>query len=240
MKDIPDGKIDMILADLPYGTTNCAWDCPIDLCELWKEYKRIIKPYHAIVLFAAQPFTSILGASNIAWLKYAWVWRKNRSTGHVHSKNKPMKRHEDILTFSEGNTLHLGQSEKRMPYYPQGLIALEDGTKRRTRHDAGDEAVMGKRKSHKETIWTHTNYPTTILDFDIEMNEKRFHETQKPVDLLKYLIQTYTLENEWVLDNTMGSGSTGVAARELKRRFVGIERDEKYFKIAQERICGIL
>jgi site-specific DNA-methyltransferase (adenine-specific) len=236
MRKIPNKSVDMILADLPYGSTNCAWDTPIDLCELWKQYKRIIKPYHAIVMFSAQPFTSILGASNIQWLKYSWIWEKNRSTGHVHSKNKPMKKHEDVLVFSEGNTLHLGQSEKRMPYYPQGLIEMEGGTKRRTRHDAGDEAVMGKRKSHKETLWTHTGYPTTILHFDIEMNEKRFHETQKPIDLCEYLIKTYSLEGELVLDNVMGSGSSGVACKNTNRRFLGIEKDVNYFDIAENRI----
>jgi site-specific DNA-methyltransferase (adenine-specific) len=236
MDNIQDNSIDMILADLPYGSTNCAWDSPINLIELWKQYRRIIKLYHAIVMFSSQPFTSILGASNIEWLKYSWVWEKNRSTGHVHSKNKPMKRHEDILVFSEGNTLHAGQSKKRMPYYPQGLVKLEDGTKRRTRHDAGDEAVMGKRKSHKETIWTHTNYPTTILKFDIEMNEKRFHETQKPVDLCEYLINTYSLNGELVLDNVMGSGSSGVAAKKLNRKFIGIEKELNFFDIAKDRI----
>lgn len=236
MKDIPDKSVDAIICDLPYGTTACAWDSIINLDLLWCQYKRIIKPYKPIVLFASQPFTTRLISSNYDWFKYCWVWKKNRATGHVHAKNRPMKLHEDICVFSEGNTLHINQSDKRMPYYPQGLTKLPEGTKRRTLNDSGDNAVMGKRNSHKASFWTHTGYPTSIITFDIEMNEKRFHETQKPLLLCEYLIKTYTNETDLVLDNTMGSGTTGVACLETNRRFIGIEKDEKYFEIAKKRI----
>lgn len=236
MCTIPDKSIDMILCDLPYGTTACKWDTIIDMNKLWSHYKRIIKPNRTIVLFGSQPFTTTLIASNIEWFKYCWIWKKNRATGHVHAKNKPMKLHEDICVFSEGNTLHEGQSVNRMPYYPQGLIKMEDGTKRRTRNDAGDNAVMSKRKSHKETVWTHTGYPNSILEFDIEMNEKRFHETQKPLLLSEYLIKTYTNEGETVLDNCMGGGNNAIACINTNRNYIGFEKEERYFNIIQERI----
>jgi site-specific DNA-methyltransferase (adenine-specific) len=239
MKLIPDRCIDMILCDLPYGTTSCKWDSVIDLDLMWIEYKRIIKPYGAIVMFGSQPFTTTLISSNIKWFKYSWVWRKNRATGHVHAKNRPMKQHEDICVFSEGNTLHKNQSNKRMAYYPQGLVELPINTKRRTRNDAGDNAVMGKRKSHKETITTHTNYPISIIDFNIEMNGDRFHETQKPLDCCKYLIETYSKEGDIVLDNTAGGGQTGIACIETNRDFILIEKELNYYEVIKERVGKI-
>ena len=235
-KNISDNSVDMILCDLPYGTTACKWDSLIDLDKLWVEYKRIIKPYNPIVMFGSQPFTTKLISSNYEWFKYCWVWKKNRATGHVHAKNRPMKLHEDICVFSQGNTLHANQSEKRMPYYPQGLTQLEDGTKRRTRNDAGDNAVMGKRKSHKESIWTHTGYPTSILEYDIEMNEKRFHETQKPLLLCEYLINTYSVENDIILDNCMGGGTTPIACINTNRNCIGIELMDNNYSNALKRV----
>ncbi len=236
MKDIESGTIDMICADLPYGSTNCKWDSIIDLQKLWIEYRRVVKKNAPIILFGSQPFTTMLVSSNIEWFKYCWIWKKNRATGHVHAKNRPMKIHEDICVFSEGNTLHEGQSPNRMSYFPQGLTQLESGTKRRTRNDSGDDAVMGKRKSHKETLWTHTGYPTSILEFDIEMNEKRFHETQKPLLLCEYLIRTYSKEGDIVLDNCIGGGTTAIACKNTNRNFIGIEKEESYFNIANRRL----
>ena len=235
LKDIDDKSIDMILTDLPYGTTACAWDCHVDLGKLWQHYKRIIKSNGAIVMFSSQPFTTVLIASNIEWFKYHWIWKKNRATGHVHAKNRPMKIHEEICVFSSGNTLHQGQSVNRMSYYPQGLIELEN-TKRRTRHDAGDDAVMGKRKSHHETMWEYTNYPVSIIEFAIEMNNERFHETQKPVSLCEYLIRTYSKEGELILDNCAGSGTTMIACLNTSRNYIGIEKEQKYVDIANDRI----
>jgi site-specific DNA-methyltransferase (adenine-specific) len=237
MKEIPDGSVDMVLTDPPYGTTACKWDTVIDMPLMWEQLKRVIKPNGAIVMTASQPFTSALVMSNPGWFKYSWVWRKNRATGHVHAKNKPMKQHEDVCVFSEGNTLHVGQSKNRMKYNPQNLIPLPEGTKRRTRNDKGDDATMGKRKSHKETECTHTNYPISIIDFSVDVNNgKRVHTTQKPVTLMEYLIETYTDVGETVLDFTMGSGTTGVACVKTKRNFIGIEMDENYYSIATQRI----
>jgi site-specific DNA-methyltransferase (adenine-specific) len=236
MKNIEEKSVDLILCDLPYGTTSCKWDSLVDLDKLWIEYKRIIKPYKPIILFGSQPFTTKLISSNYDWFKYCWVWKKNRATGHVHAKNRPMKLHEDICVFSEGNTLHINQSNKRMPYYPQGLIELEEGTKRRTRNDSGDNAVMGKRKSHKETIATHSGYPTSILEYDIEMNEKRFHETQKPLLLCEYLIKTYSCENDLVLDNCIGGGTTAIASINTNRNCIGIELNDINFENCLKRV----
>lgn len=238
MKGIEDGSVNMILADPPYGTTACKWDSIIPLDLMWKQMKRVIVSNGAIVMTASQPFTSALIMSNPEWFKYCWVWEKNRATGHVHAKNKPMKLHEDICVFSGGTTVHASQSATRMPYYPQGLKKVPYGTKRRTRNDAGDNAVMAKRKSHKETICTHTGYPTSKLFFPIEMNRARFHPTQKPVALMEYLIRTYTEANETVLDFVMGGGTTGVACKNSNRNFIGIELDKKYFKIAENRIIA--
>ena len=229
-------KVDMVLTDLPYGTTACSWDSVIPLARLWDNYKSLVQSCKAIVLFSSQPFTSILVNSNLGWFKYSWVWKKNRATGHVHAKNKPMKIHEDICVFSSGNTLHVGQSDNRMPYFPQGLQELPKGTRRRTRNDSGDNTVLGKRRSHRNTEWTHTNYPTSILEFPIEMNSNRFHPTQKPLDLCQYLISTYTSPGELVLDNAMGGGNIGVAARRLGRDFIGIELEKNYYLTAVDRI----
>ena len=227
----------MILADLPYGTTACSWDVVIPFEPLWIHYKRVIKKNGAIVLFGTEPFSSMLRSSNISMYKYDWIWEKNRATGHVHSKNKPMRLHENISVFSFGVTLHEGQSNNRMVYFPQGLEKMPDGTPRRTRNDAGDDSVMSRRKSHKSTVYEFTNYPVSILRYAVDVNNgNRFHPTQKPVALLEYLIRTYTQEGETVLDNTMGSGSTGVACINTNRDFVGIELDEKYYRIAENRI----
>ncbi|MCK7258043.1 site-specific DNA-methyltransferase [Enterobacter asburiae] len=235
MKEIADTSVDLILCDLPYGSTACAWDSVIPFEILWGHYRRIISPTGAIVLTGSQPFTSALVMSNPSWFKYSWVWEKNRASGHVHAKNKPMKKHEDICVFSPGNTLHASQSTKRMTYNPQGLIELADPVTRK-RNDAGDNAVMSKRMSHKPTSQTHGGYPTSIIRFDIPMNENRFHPTQKPVDLMEYLVRTYSNDGDTVLDNCMGSGTTGLACINSCRNFIGIEKDENYYEIACQRI----
>lgn len=232
-----DIKFDAIISDWPYGTTACSWDSIIPLNKLWTECKRVIKRNGAIVLMGSQPFTSAMIMSNPLWFKYSWVWKKNRATGHVHAKNKPMKIHEDINVFSEGNTLHKGQSDNRMNYYPQGLAKLPEGTKRRTQNDAGDNTVMGKRKSHKATDYTYTDYPNSVIEFSVDVNnEERFHPAQKPVTLIEYLIRTYTNPGDLVLDNAVGSGTTLVSAQNEGRQAVGIEISEEYCKIAVERL----
>lgn len=230
---IPDQSVDLILCDLPYGTTACAWDSIIPLDRLWSEYKRVIKPNHAIVLTAAQPFTTILAASNIEWLRYEWIWIKNRPTNFAHAKNKPMKKHENVLVFSEGTTVHASQSKTRMPYYPQGLIEIAPKKFTKKASELTDAFFQG-RKGHGEFTREYTNYPHSILEFSTD--QLGLHPTAKPIALMEYLIKTYTQPGETVLDNTMGSGTTGVAAANTGRKFIGMEMDDKYFAMSKQRI----
>lgn len=235
MKEIEDKSVDLILCDLPYGTTNCAWDVIIPFELLWEQYNRIIKDNGTIVLFGSEPFTSLIITSQLDKYKYSWVWVKNRATGHMLSKVKPMKRHEDICVFSKGTMDSRGKAENIVRYYPQGTIKASGGTYR-IRKDNFAPTVFGERDNTHSTVVEQTNYPDDILNFDIEMRELRYHPTQKPVKLLEYLIKTYTTEGDVVLDNCMGSGSTGVACINTNREFIGIELDNKYFKIAEQRI----
>jgi len=234
MADIADHSIDLILADLPYGTTACSWDSVIDLEELWRHYKRIIKPYHAIVLTASQPFTTVLAMSNLSWLRYEWIWVKNRPTNFVHARNKPMKRHENILVFSEGSTVHVGQSTRRMPYYPQGLRQIDDAKAYRKRPTELTDAFFQARPSHGEFLREWTGYPSSVLEFPTD--QLGLHPTAKPVALMRYLIETYTESDALVLDSCCGSGSTGVACIEAKRDFIGMELDQGYAETARTRI----
>ena len=233
MKTIESGSIDAIITDPPYGTTACKWDSVIDFELMWEQLNRIIKPNVAIVLFGSEPFSSALRMSNIKNYKYDWVWAKNRPTNFAHAKNKPMKKHENILVFSNGTTVHKTQSKNRMPYFPQGLIDItpKKGTKK---INEKTDTFFQDRKSHKEFTRKQTNFPNTILEFSTD--NLGIHPTSKPILLMEYLIKTYTNENETVLDFTMGSGSTGVAAKNLNRNFIGIEQDDKYFEIAKQRI----
>lgn len=225
----------MILCDLPYGTTACKWDTIIPFGPLWAEYKRVIKKNGAIVLFGAEPFSSHLRLSNLDWFKYDWIWHKSKALGFTNAKNKPMNKHELISVFSEGTTAN--RSERRMPYHPQGLLPygkVVSGIKA-CKSDSAEGGHKFGRPGHKESfVQEFTNYPTQILEFSNQGSTQ--HPTQKPVALCKYLIKTYTNEGEWVLDNTMGSGTTGVACVNTNRNFIGIEQDEKYFNIARERI----
>lgn len=217
LKGIPDGSIDMILTDPPYGTTACKWDSVIPLAPIWEQLNRITKKDSAIAMTASQPFTSLLGTSNIKYLKYSWVWEKSRATGHLNAKKMPMKNSEDVLIFYK----------KQPTYNPQGLADCHKIQKR-----GGNGSCYGD--SGKQNLQIKTNYPRNILK--IKSVGKNVHPTQKPVALMEYLIKTYTNENDLVLDFTMGSGTTGVACANLNRRFIGIELDEKYFQIAQDRI----
>jgi DNA modification methylase len=229
MADIEDGSVDMVLTDPPYGTTACKWDSIIPLEPMWQHLKRVIKPNGAIVMMASQPFTSVLGASNVDQLKYQWVWRKTRATGHLNAKKMPMKDCEDVLVFYK----------KQPTYNPQGLVACDWEV-----WNSKSDSLRGKETDptsvvtggieHKQYKQTATGYPRQILD--IARAGKTAHPTQKPVALMEYLIKTYTNEGETVLDFTMGSGTTGVACKNLNRSFIGIELDETYFNIAKERI----
>jgi site-specific DNA-methyltransferase (adenine-specific) len=236
MAKIDNQSIDLILCDLPYGSTACAWDSPIDLAALWLQYKRIIKPHHAIVLTASQPFTTVLAASNLSWLRYEWIWLKNRPTNFAHAKNKPMKTHENILVFSEGTTVHVTQSKTRMPYYPQGLLDLPDNTRLYEKLPSElTEAFFNPRPSHGQFTRQKTGYPRSVLAYATD--QLGLHPTAKPLALMKYLIETYTIKGDLVLDNCVGSGTTGVACAETKRDFIGIERDVRYYHMAQTRIA---
>jgi DNA modification methylase len=229
LKDIPSGSIDLVLTDPPYGTTACKWDSVIPLQAMWLELKRVIKPNGVIVMTSVDPFTCIMGASNVQDLKYKWVWNKSRATGHLNAKKMPMKNIEDILVFYA----------KQCTYNPQGLVEVD-----RVVHNSKSDSLRGKQTDPTSTVTggiryeaykqTRSNYPRQLLEFASEGNT--VHPTQKPVALMEYLIKTYTNEGETVLDFTMGSGTTGVACVNTKRNFVGIELDEGYFKIAQDRI----
>ena len=216
MKEIPDGSVDMILTDPPYGTTACKWDSIIPLEPMWEQLKRIIKPNGAIVMTASQPFTTTLISSNMKMFKYCWVWHKSLKVGFQNANRRPLKNHEDIVVFNTKT------------YMPQGLEVYGKENKR------GSVGEFSATVNAQKYTQKYTNYPCSVLK--INSQSKTVHPTQKPVSLMEYLIKTYTNEAETVLDFTMGSGSTGVAAKNLNRKFIGIELDETYFNIASDRI----
>lgn len=233
MKEIPDGYVDMVMCDLPYGTTACKWDSVIPFEPLWAEYRRVTKKNAAIVLTASQPFTSALVMSNLPMFKYTWTWVKSRPGGFVSAKLKPMKATEDVVVFSEGATAN--GSARNMPYFPQDLVPNSKVWKRPARYK-GSDGTGYMRESHAlERTAEFTGYPRDVLEI-ANPNKEVFHPTQKPVALMEYLIKTYTNPGEIVLDNTMGSGTTGVACMNIGRRFIGIERDPEYFAICEDRI----
>ena len=224
MKSIPDKSIDMILCDLPYGTTVCKWDNVIPFEPLWEQYKRIIKDNGAIVLFGSQPFTSALVMSNPKMFKYEWIWGKGRGTGFQIVKYKPLVSHENILIFGKGTIKYNPQMrEREVP-----RISKNKGTTR--------QMLISNGKEYQAERALDKKYPITELQFSNNNQKGKLHPTQKPVALLEYLIKTYTSEGETVLDNCMGSGSTGIACVNLNRSFIGIEMDDKYFEIASKRI----
>ena len=222
MKEIESGSVDMILTDPPYGTTACKWDSVIPLEPMWEQLKRVIKPSGAIVMTASQPFTTTLIASNMKMFKYCWYWEKEKAGNFQLAKKRAMKRIEECCVFY-----------KQQPTYePQGLVSCNRVIKNnKTKNGTmGHLSSVDKRDSYTQKF---TNYPNDRINFH---NEKGMRESQKPVALMEYLIKTYTNEGETVLDFTMGSGTTGVAAKNLNRGFIGIEMDLDYFNIALERI----
>jgi site-specific DNA-methyltransferase (adenine-specific) len=245
MKEIPSDSVHLILCDLPYGTTKCKWDSVIDMDDLWKEYKRIlIKPTGVVVLFGQQPFTSKLIASNYEWYKYNWIWKKNKTTQFLLANYRPMKCTEDICVFSPGGAAAASRHKGNMTYNPQGLqpvnIVKKNSEKRIGKmlnqiHHLGPNNKLISNTEYKQSF---TNYPTEILEFDIESDT--IHETQKPVKLIEYLIRTYSNEGNTVLDNTMGSGTTGIGCINSNRKFIGIELEKKYFDLSQKRLVAAL
>lgn len=230
MKGIPDGSIDMILCDLPYGTTDCSWDSIIPFEKLWKEYERIIKDVGAIVLFGSEPFSSVLRISNLKLYKYDWVWDKVQGANFLNVKYQPLKNVENIMVFSKGRITN-GKREP-IKYNPQGVQKTNIVKTNSSNYNGtfGSSSV----KKGKEYTTTGRGYPKCILQFP--KDKQGLHPTQKPVALLEYLIKTYTNEGEIVLDNCMGSGSTCVAAVNTNRHYIGFELDEKYFDIACKRL----
>jgi len=233
MKDIPDKSVDMILCDLPYGTTACKWDTIIPFEPLWEQYKRIIKDNGAIVLTASQPFTSALVMSNIKMFKYEWLWVKNRITGFANAKKQPLRNYEDILVFSK----------ERTNYFPQDLIRIDKKCKNSKsvggeslRMSIDDSKNKGSlRTEGKEYTQEFTGYPKQTLT-NIKEDTDKLHPAQKPVALFEYLIKTYTNEGDLVLDNCAGSGTTGVACQKLNRNCILIEKEPAYVEIIKQRL----
>jgi len=235
MKSIPDKSIDMILCDLPYWTTACKWDTIIPFEPLWEQYKRIIKDNWAIVLFGSEPFSSHLRMSNLKMYKYDWIWEKTRAWWFAHSKNKPMKKHENISVFSFWSTAHKSLSNKRMQYHPQWLIEWTFLRKQKAEKRNSDTFFWNRPSNKDEFISNFRNYPDTILKFS-NKNAGSLHPTQKPVALFEYLIKTYTQEWDTVLDNCAGSWTTWVACINTGRNYILIEKDELYCDIIRKRL----
>lgn len=219
MKDIPDKSVDMILCDLPYGTTRNKWDTVIPFPQLWEGYKRIIKDNGAIVLFSQMPFTAMLVHSNPKWFRYEWIWQKESGSGHLNVNKMPFKIHENILCFYRKLPTYNPQWEKGTPYVTTYST-----------HSSN----YGKQRDNITTINDGRRYPVDVLKFN--RDKQKLHPTQKPVSLLEYLIKTYTNEGETVLDSCMGSGSSGVACVNTGRDFIGMELNAEYFAIAKKRI----
>jgi site-specific DNA-methyltransferase (adenine-specific) len=229
MAEVESGSVDAIVADLPYGTTACAWDSVIPFEPLWDQYRRILKPKGAVILTACQPFTTALVNSNPKWFRYELVWDKVAATGFLDAKRRPMRAHENILVFARGYTTYNPQFEQGRPY--------------RQVHKAWKIETIGDKKALQRTYVTESDgrrYPRSIVRCANPNSRRKEHPTQKPVDLFRWLVRTYTNPGETVLDNTMGSGTTGVASVLELREFIGIERDPVYFEIAERRIRGAL
>ena len=232
---IPDKSIQLILADLPYGLISCKWDSIIDLELLWKQYKRIIKDNGAIVLTASQPFTTKLISSNYEMFKYEWIWDKVQPTGALTVKKMPMKQHENILVFYLQQPIYNRQMTDRKK---EDLRVNAVRNKNNQKTNFGYEHTGGMIMKYAEDYDPTKVNPKSILTYSKQPTRtKNLHPTQKPLELMKYLIKTYSNENDMVLDNTMGSGTTCLAAKELNRRFIGIEKEANYYEIACRR-CG--
>lgn len=229
MKDVCDGTVNLILCDLPFGTTNISWDIIIPFNDLWDAYRRVLAPGGCVLLFGNQPFTSRLILSNLVWYKQALVWNKNKCGSPGLAKIRPMQVHEDIVVFAPGRTVYNPQMEVGEPYArktekPEGYVG------RVNNHGYGMKPRNGFTNDG-------TRYPKSIINISRDFSaQQQIHPAQKPVPLLEYLIRTYSNEGDTVMDNTMGSGSTGVAARNTNRNFIGIEKDPVFFNIAVQRV----
>jgi len=225
MRDIPDGSVDMVLTDPPYGTTACKWDSVIPFEPMWEQLKRIVKPNGAIVLMASQPFTSALVMSNVGMFKYEWIWEKTRGSNPYLARYQPLRCHESVLVFSEGAAR----------YYPQKV----DGEEYKIHKNSGGRVARDTKTNNKEFVGAINSgrFPRSVQTLKNASSEMGLHPTQKPVALMEYLIRTYTNAGETVLDFSMGSGTTGVACKNLGRSFIGIEMGADYFAVASARIA---
>ena len=228
LPDIPNKSIDAIIADLPYGITQAKWDCEIDLDELWKQYKRIKKPDAPIVLFASQPFTSKLISSNLKEFKYCWYWEKEKGTGFLNTKYQPLRCIEEVCIFYRKAGKYNPQMVPLDKPYRHKLPTNKTETVKDTVPSFSNEEIQYR-------LYTHS-HPKNLLRFSRDNRNQGVHSTQKPISLMKYLVATHSNKNDLILDNTMGSGTTGMACKELNRQFIGMEIDPNTFKIAQERI----
>lgn len=239
---LPSQSVDLILCDLPYGTTGLKWDKAIPMDKLWVEYKRIIKPYRVVVLFSQQPFTTFLISSNIGWYKYNWIWQKPSGSNILNSHHQPLKVTEDICVFGNGAA---SPSKKGSliynPQFTEGKPYTCTSGQQREDENGKPNTAIANHSSRNIGGFTVVNdgrrYPTNLLQFN--RDKHKLHPTQKPIALLEYLIKTYSNENDLVLDNCMGVGSCGVACLNTNRRFLGIELDNKYFNIAKERLENV-
>jgi site-specific DNA-methyltransferase (adenine-specific) len=238
MKYIPDGSIDFICTDLPYGVSALKWDSIVPIAPLWEHYERILKANGTVCLFGTEPFSSHLRLSNIKFYKYDWIWEKGRASGFVHAKNKPLKAHEIISVFSKGTSVHKTQSKNRMTYNPQmeegepyikKITGINSGNINHTPSQANIDFVGTVNNN------AGTRYPRSVIRFSMH-NVGNDHPTQKPTTLLEYLIKTYTNKGDTILDSCAGSGSLGVAAINTGRKFILIEKEEKYYEIIKSRL----
>ena len=226
MKDIPDGSIDLILCDPPYGTTSCKWDSIIPLEPMWKELKRIIKPNGMVCIMASSPFNYILGCSNLKMFRHEWIWNKSIGSNFANTVREPFKEHESVLCFSYGKWTYNKQMQERMQSGKRGI-----GTP--LKYNSKPRPTYRDFTAQERGLKPELRVPSSVQRFNVE---RGLHPTQKPVALMQYLVKTYSNPNELVLDFVMGSGTVGVACRNLKRRFIGIEKDQTYFQIAKKRL----
>ena len=229
---IADESVQLILCDLPYNVTGLKWDCLLNMQELWKHYERIIKPNGAIVLTAMQPFTTELISSNKKMFKYTWVWNKVKPGNFLTAKLKPMQNHEDIVIFSKANTANCNKNN--MLYIPQ----LEKREKVRKYKKEADSDIYARKNTTSIEYTTDFKYPKSILEISNANQKNKLHPTQKPLELMKYLIKTYSNEDDVVMDNCMGSNTTGLACKELNRQYIGIEKDKTYYDISVSRVLS--
>jgi DNA modification methylase len=223
MKDIPNESIDMIFADLPYGTTYAKWDSIIPIEKLWDAYERIIKPNGAICFTASQPFTSLLVTSNPSWFRCEWIWNKENPTNFANANIQPLKQHESVLIFSKQKT----------KYFPIKTVGKINHIQGNSKKNISDTRLISDRV--KDDL-SGMKFPKSIITIPKHSSQCKYHPTEKPVALMEYFIKTYSQEGDTVLDNVMGSGSTGVACINTKRNFIGIEMEKEFFRIAEERL----